>query len=124
MPIILPSGFNVTSVEPVDARFALANQAARLGLSTANVYKGLVVFQQDNNTLYVLLDATQPSLNSSWQVVGSAISGSLIASTRRVTCWICGFGTPALPPSIVTATVRRFTLPGALTNTLRVTVFW
>ena len=80
MPIILPSGFNVTSVEPVDARFALANQAARLGLSTANVYKGLVVFQQDNNTLYVLLDPTQPSLNTSWQVVGSTVSGSLVVT--------------------------------------------
>lgn len=80
MPIVLPSGFNVTSVEPVDARFSLADRAARLGLSTANVYEGLLVYQRDNDTLYVLLNAASPSLDSSWQIAGSLISGSLVVS--------------------------------------------
>jgi len=80
MPIVLPSGFNVTSTEAVDARFSLADRTARLGLSTANVYKGLVVFQRDTSVLYVLLDAATPSSDASWQIVGSVISGSLIIS--------------------------------------------
>jgi len=80
MPIVLPSGFNVTSTEPVDARFSVANQAARLGISTANVYRGLLVFQRDTNILYVLLNEAAPALDSSWQIVGSVISGSLVIS--------------------------------------------
>lgn len=80
MPIVLPAGFNVTSTEPVDARFTLANAAARLALSVANVYEGLIVYQRDNDTIYVLVNATQPSQEASWQIVGANVSGSLLVT--------------------------------------------
>jgi hypothetical protein len=80
MPIILPAGFNVTSTEPVDARFTLANASARLGLSVANVYEGLIVYQRDNDTIYVLANPAQPSLEVSWQIVGANVSGSLLVT--------------------------------------------
>ena len=80
MSIVLPAGFNVTSTEPVDARFTLANAAARLALSVANVYEGLIVYQRDNDTIYVLVNATQPSQEASWQIVGANVSGSLLVT--------------------------------------------
>ena len=72
MAIILPSGFNITNNEPVDARFSLADQTARYGLSSANIYEGLVVYQRDNNTLWILVDTAQVSGPSGWQQVTSS----------------------------------------------------
>jgi hypothetical protein len=71
MAITLPAGFNITNKEPVDARITVADQAARLAFSSANVYNGLVVFQRDTNELYVLNDTGSWNLNSGWQLVGS-----------------------------------------------------
>ena len=50
MAIILPGGFNITNNEPSDARFSVANTAARYALSSANVYEGLTVYEQDTNS--------------------------------------------------------------------------
>lgn len=77
MAIVLPSGFNITNIEPVDARFTVANQSARLGFSSANIYEGLVVYQQDTNELYVLIDTANWNNTSGWQLVGSGISGGI-----------------------------------------------
>jgi hypothetical protein len=76
MAIILPSGFSITNVDPIDARFTVSNQAARLGFSAANVYEGLVVYQQDTNQLYVLTDTGSYSSTSGWTLVGSGGSSS------------------------------------------------
>lgn len=82
MAIILPSGFNITNNEPVDARFSLASAAARYALSAANIYEGLIVYQQDNNTLWVLKDTSNSGNASGWeQVVYNASDAlSLIAN--------------------------------------------
>jgi hypothetical protein len=72
MAIILPSGFNITNNEPVDARFSLADQTARYGLSSANIYEGLVVYQRDNNTLWILVDTAQASGPGGWQQITSS----------------------------------------------------
>jgi hypothetical protein len=72
MAIILPSGFNITNNEPVDARFSLADQTARYGLSPANIYEGLVVYQRDNNTLWILVDTAEVSNANGWQQVTSS----------------------------------------------------
>ena len=78
MAIILPSGFNITNNEPVDARFSLANETARYGLSAANIYEGLVVYQRDNNTLWILIDTTQVSNSNGWQAVSSSEASDII----------------------------------------------
>jgi len=72
MAITLPSGFNITNNEPVDARFSLADQTARYGLSSANIYEGLVVYQRDNNTLWILVDTNEVSNTNGWQQVTSS----------------------------------------------------
>ena len=84
MAIILPSGFNITNVDPIDARFSVSNQTARLGFSAANVYEGLVVYQQDTNELYVLTNTG--SSTGGWTLVsfGTGSGGSFI-STGSVT---------------------------------------
>jgi len=89
MAIILPSGFNITNSDPVDARFSLANQAARYALSAANIYKGLVVFQQDDSTLFVLTDTTNVGNSNGWTQIqiGSVTSNlpsGIISSSQQV----------------------------------------
>jgi hypothetical protein len=89
MAIILPSGFNITNSDPVDARFSLANQAARYALSAANIYKGLVVFQQDDSTLFVLTDTTNVGNVNGWTQIqiGSVTSNlpsGIISSSQQV----------------------------------------
>ncbi len=89
MAIILPSGFNITNSDPVDARFSLANQAARYALSAANIYKGLVVFQQDDSTMYVLTDTTNVGNSNGWTQIqiGSVVSNlpnGIISSSQQV----------------------------------------
>ena len=84
MAIILPSGFNITNVDPIDARFSVSDQAARLGFSAANVYEGLVVYQRDVNELYVLTDTGSYSSTGGWTLVGSG-AGSTFIATGSVT---------------------------------------
>jgi hypothetical protein len=81
MAIVLPSGFNITNNEPFDSRITVADQAARLGFSAANVYNGLVVYQQDTKELYVLTDAANNTLPISWQLVGSNLNTGSFATT-------------------------------------------
>ena len=89
MAIILPGGFNITNSDPVDARFALANQTSRYALSLANVYKGLIVFQQDNSTMWVLTDTTNVGNTNGWtQLQIGAVTSNLplgvISSSQQV----------------------------------------
>ena len=81
MAIILPSGFNITNVDPIDSRFAVATQAARLGFSAANVYEGLVVFQQDTNELYVLTDTGSYNSTAGWALIGYNFNTGSFATT-------------------------------------------
>ncbi len=78
MAIILPGGFNITNNEPVDARITLADQTARYALSSANVYEGLLVFQQDSNTIWVLTDTTNVGNSNGWtQLQIGSVSSNL-----------------------------------------------
>ncbi len=78
MAIILPGGFNITNNEPSDARFSVANATARYALSSANVYEGLTVYEQDTNRYYVLVDTSNVSNASGWNEIatGNSFSGS------------------------------------------------
>ena len=79
MPIILPSGFQITNTDPVDARFTVTNQAARYALAPANIYPGLLVYQQDVRLTYLLVDTTNVANANGWMIMltgGSSVSGS------------------------------------------------
>jgi len=80
MAIILPGGFNITNNEPADARFSVANSAARYALSSANIYEGLTVYEQDTNRYYVLIDTNNKGNSSGWREIstGNQLSGSSI----------------------------------------------
>lgn len=115
MAIILPSGFTITSTDPVDSRITLSNQAARYGLAPANIYPGLTVYQQDVQTTYVLIDTANVSNVSGWvalATVGSnQFSGSqVITGSLNVTGGITGslFGTSSLAlANITTASISN-----------------
>lgn len=88
MAIVLPGGFDIKNNEPADARISLADQTARLGLSAANVYEGLVVYQRDTDKLYVLVNASDPSVSGNWSEVGAGTgTGNITGSgaTNQVT---------------------------------------
>jgi hypothetical protein len=79
MAIILPSGFNITNTDPVDARFTVANQAARYALAPANIYAGLLVYQQDVRLTFLLVDTSNVANANGWMTMltgGSSTSGS------------------------------------------------
>ena len=82
MAIILPGGFQITNNEAVDSRLSVTNQAARLGFSAANVYEGLLVYQQDTDEIYVLTDATDPTDNNNWNKIYpvASVTGSFSGS--------------------------------------------
>jgi len=76
MAIILPGGFNITNNEPIDARFSLASESARFGLSPANIYEGLIAYQRDTNTLWVLVDTANVSNENGWEQLSLANTGT------------------------------------------------
>ena len=76
MAIILPGGFNITNSDPVDSRFSLADQSARYALSSANIYEGLLVYQRDTNTLWVLTNTAQVSNENGWEQIVQANTGT------------------------------------------------
>lgn len=81
MAIILPGGFTITNVDPVDSRITVADASSRLGFSAANIYEGLLVYQQDTNELYVLIDTDNYNSNSGWKLVGSNVPTGSFATT-------------------------------------------
>lgn len=64
-------GWNVGSGEPLDAKSVKADASARYAISPVLVYEGLVVYQQDNNKLYVLTDVANVGNASGWTEVGA-----------------------------------------------------
>ena len=70
MAISVQSGFQIGNIDPIDARFTVADQAGRLGFATDNVYDGLIVYQEDTSKLYILTNSAQPGLDASWELVG------------------------------------------------------
>ena len=85
MPIVLPSGFQITSTDPIDSRMTVANQAARLGFSEYNVFDGLLVFQRDTEELYVLTNTASYNLNSGWKLIGSGSGGTVDTGSLMTT---------------------------------------
>jgi len=116
MATILPSGFSITNVDPIDARFSVSNQAARLGFSAANVYEGLVVYQQDTNELYVLTNTGSYNSTGGWTLVGggggSAPDITSVTGTTTITDATAGTNYVYLASGTFT-----ITLPTAVSNT-------
>lgn len=85
MPIVLPSGFQITSQEPIDSRITKANQAERLALSEFNVFPGLIVYQQDTQKLYVLNDTGSVGSNAGWSEISGSGGGSAYSAQFNIT---------------------------------------
>ena len=47
------AGYNILNKSKIDSRFTVENAGARLAFDAANVYEGLIVFQEDNMALVV-----------------------------------------------------------------------
>ena len=80
MAVVVPSGFQITSQEPIDARITVVDQAARLALNEFNVYPGLIVYQQSSQELYVLNDTGSVGSNSGWSLISGSAGSSGFAA--------------------------------------------
>ena len=56
MSVNIGVGFNPSTQEPIDARTVVANNTERLALPWYKLYKGLLVFQADENRYYACTD--------------------------------------------------------------------
>ncbi|CAB4124823.1 hypothetical protein UFOVP54_32 [uncultured Caudovirales phage] len=101
MAIELPSGFKITSAEPSDSRITVANSGSRLGFSAANVYNGLVVYQQDTKELYVLTDAANNTVPISWQLVGSNTNTGSFVTTSSFNAFTSSYSTGSFTGSFI-----------------------
>jgi hypothetical protein len=123
MAINLPGGFSILNVDPIDARFVVADQSERLGFSSANVYEGLLVYQEDNNKLYVLTDTSNYNQTSGWtEVINegadlsalNTFSGSIQSQVDSLTALTSSYLTE-LPLSVISSSAQISAL-GYLTS--------
>ena len=52
----LNNGFRINGAFPVDSRFTVADEAARLAIPAGGLYEGLWVYQEDTSEVYILTD--------------------------------------------------------------------
>ena len=105
MAINVSQGFIIGNNEPVDSRFIVASQAARLAIRTSLAYEGLIVYQQDTNELYVLINHVAPSEVASWVQLAedTGVSGLTAVATDSS---ISGDGTSGSVLSVVDSEIE------------------
>ena len=67
----ISGGLQILNDSPVDSRFVVDNETGRFSLPSAVVYEGLVSYQKDNNTLYVLEDISEANNETGWEALSS-----------------------------------------------------
>ena len=60
------NNFRIQDAVPIDTRFVVDNEAARLGLPSGVVYEGLFTYQKDTDELYVLTNISQANHADGW----------------------------------------------------------
>ena len=65
----LLNGFRINGQFPIDSRFVTADETARLSIPTGALYEGLLTYQEDNNTIYVLDDISQANHPDGWRIL-------------------------------------------------------
>ncbi len=65
MGVVIQEAFDVQG-GPIDNRFVVNDQSARYGLGSTVIYEGLVVYQKDNDGLFVLVDTTNKGNENGW----------------------------------------------------------
>lgn len=79
MAITIPAGFIVIGNDPIDSRMLVADATTRKSTSNygvANAFHGLLVYQQDTNKLYSLLNPSDVTQDSSWQLLSGGGDGN------------------------------------------------
>ena len=67
MPISFPGGFQIGNVEPIDTRYVVTSSLGRTGFSETNVYEGLLVYQSDSGSSYILVDSGSWDIEAGWR---------------------------------------------------------
>ena len=85
MAEVIFTGLNPDTIEPLDSRTVAADEAARFALASTIIYDGLVVYQEDDEKLYVLTDKSNVGSSSGWTEVGSGGGGGGDVTPENVT---------------------------------------
>ena len=65
----LLNGFRINGDFPIDSRFVVADEIARLSIPAGALYAGLLTYQEDNETWYGLKDLSQASHVDGWDSI-------------------------------------------------------
>jgi hypothetical protein len=85
MAVSVPAGFLVINTEPIDGRMIAANAAARKNTTRYtpfNSFRGLLVYQQDTDQLYSLIDPSNTGTDAGWQLLSDGSTGSSAAGAN------------------------------------------
>ena len=66
MAINTLQGYKPSTTEPIDSRLVKNDATARYAMPSFEVYEGLLVYQKDNNELYMLVDTSNISNANGW----------------------------------------------------------
>ena len=71
MAINIIQGYAPSTTEPIDSRQTTTNQTSRYAIPSFNAYNGMIVYQNDTQVLWVLIDINNIDNSAGWQQVGS-----------------------------------------------------
>ena len=116
MAVSVPSGFLVTSTDPIDGRMIAANASARKDSSRYtpfNSFVGLLVYQQDTNELYSLIDKDNTGNDAGWQLLNDGGNGSPGGANTQIQ-FNSGSSFGGSPKLIFNETTGATTISGSL----------
>ena len=70
MALNILQGYSPDTPEPIDSRFVAVDSASRYAIPSFGAYNGLLVYQQDTQVLWVLIDINNISNSNGWSQVG------------------------------------------------------
>ena len=79
----ISGGLRILNDSPVDSRIVADDEAARFAIPSAVVYEGLIVYQKDNNHVYVLEDISEANNADGWDNITSNSHESFSLSAKK-----------------------------------------
>ncbi len=75
----LLNGFRINGAFPIDSRFVIADEAARLAIPSGALYQGLMTYQESDGRLFILDDVG----NITWREISANNINNITVSSRK-----------------------------------------
>ncbi len=80
MGVVIQEAFDVQG-GPIDNRFVVNDQSARYNLGSTVIYEGLVVYQKDTDSLFVLVDTSNKDNTNGWTEITNQTTNLSLGGT-------------------------------------------